>query len=451
MATSCTTTATATTTSLITTSSVTTTFTESVTTESATVTTITTAECPPLGSLGSLSSVLCLSTISTITSTVSGGTSTIQVPVTQTIPVTDTTTLTLFGSSCTVFSSTSGPASSSIFTPPPVPPPSQSANSLPIGPSSQPSQTPTSTQPTSAPDVNPTTSAPSSDHSSTAQTQTNTDGSSSSHIGPIVGGVLAGFFGLLGIALIIWFIMKRRRRWDDIFDQEYSSRPSRTTKRFSLDTDIEPKPYQYGLVGQTKSPSIGISPPNSPPRTLQQLPPHNLTPLTLPTSASTPGLSATTMSSRPSTAGSMRPLDPPPGSGSRPPPPTSLPSLTHNHSTSSESSTGVLSLPSNWGHHSPSPSADQAHMEPLRSGSPTSVHEYNYMLQRRLQLANVGDDEVVPSPPTPTPLAGAGSGTRAGAGPALLDGKGRHVRLGSGGPGVLVHTDGGPAPPDLLS
>lgn len=75
------------------------------------------------------------------------------------------------------------------------------------------------------------------------------------------------------------------------------------------------------------------------------------------------------------------------------------------------------------------------------------MHEYNFMLQRRLQLANVGDDEVVPSPPTPTLLSGA----RAGAGPALLDGKGRHVRLGSGGPGVLVHTDGGPAPQDLLS
>jgi hypothetical protein len=37
--------------------------------------------------------------------------------------------------------------------------------------------------------------------------QDNNVSSSGSHIGPIVGGVLAGFFGLLGIVLIVWFIM----------------------------------------------------------------------------------------------------------------------------------------------------------------------------------------------------------------------------------------------------
>jgi hypothetical protein len=193
---------------------------------------------------------------------------------------------------------------------------------------------------------------------------------------------------------------------------------------------MEPKPYQYGLVGQTRSPSLGISPPSSPPASSPSLnlPQHNLTPLRLPTSASSPGPSATTLSSRPSTAGSMRPLRDTPGT-----PPVS--GHTHNHTTSSGSSTSVHvspAIPSHWGHHSPSPSAEQLHFE--RSGSPTSVRDYEP--QRRLQLANVGDGEVIRSPPTPSPLAG----------PALLDGKGRHVRLGSGGPGVLVHIDAGPAP-----
>ncbi|KAJ6622886.1 hypothetical protein B0H10DRAFT_863196 [Mycena sp. CBHHK59/15] len=104
----------------------------------------------------------------------------------------------------------------------------------------------------------------------TQATQSNNDSSSSSNIGAIVGGVVGGFFGLLGIALVIWFVMKRRRRWDDIFDKEDAdiAPPRRQrTDRFSLDADVrvEPKPYQYGLVGQSPSPGAGISPPNSPP------------------------------------------------------------------------------------------------------------------------------------------------------------------------------------------
>lgn len=98
---------------------------------------------------------------------------------------------------------------------------------------------------------------------------------------------------------------------------------------------------------------------------------------------------------------------------------------THNHTTSNGSSTSVHvspAMPSHWGHHSPSPSAGPEYFD--RAGSPTSVRDYEP--SRRLQLANVGEEEA--------------------ASPALLDGKGRHVRLGSGGPGVLVHTDAGPVP-----
>ncbi|KAJ6531147.1 hypothetical protein B0H19DRAFT_1190579 [Mycena capillaripes] len=437
MSTSCITSATGTTTSLLTTNVTTTTFTESLSTALPITTTITSETC--ILPLGSLTDVPCLSTATTITSTIPASVITTSVPVVATAFTTETDTITLFGSSCTVITSVSSHSSivstpdsisfsPSLSTPPPVVITSQSASTLSNGQVSMILETIMSTPPpltVYVPNPPPTQVA-----------QTNDDGSGSSvRIAPIIGGVVAGFFGLLGIALIIWFIMKRRRRWDDIFDKEDTSKaPGRATKRFSLDDlEIEPKPYQYGLVGQTRSPSAGVSPPNSPPASSSspslQPPRHNLPPLLLPTSASTPGPSATTLSSRPSTAGSMRPLRDGPTS-----PPVS--GHKHSHTTSSGSSTSVRispAMPSNWGHHSPSPSADQGYFE--RSGSPTSIHEP----QVRLQLANIGDDEVTRSPPTPSVLAG----------PALLDGKGRHVRLGSGGPGVLVHTDAGPAPPDF--
>ncbi|KAJ7073930.1 hypothetical protein C8F01DRAFT_4816 [Mycena amicta] len=432
MATSCTSSATATTTSLITTDSLSVSLSESLTTLPATVTTITTTGC----ALGSLSNITCLSTTSTITSTIPGETSTVTVSITETVPVTSTTVLTLFGNPvCTTFSSNSGSASLSMSTPPPVTITSQSASTLANGQVTVVTQVITSTPPPSIVYVPPTPSAG-------QQAQENTDGSSSSHIGPIVGGVLAGFFGLLGIVLIIWFIIKRRRRWDDIFDQEFPQQPS---KRFSLDADIgtEPKPYYYGLVGHTRSPPPASPSPQSLPHSLPQ---HHLAPLSLPTTVSQPGLSAgTTMSSRPSTAGSMRPLHDPP----RSPPPGS----SHYHNTSSGSSTGVHISPSvpsprEWGHHAPGPSADAIHMESQpRLGSPTSVHDFG----GRLHLANLGDGEMLQTPPTPSPLASGRMTTpRTTPGPSMLDGKGRNVRLGSGGPGVLVHTDGGPAPPEML-
>ncbi|KAJ7481107.1 hypothetical protein B0H11DRAFT_2024216, partial [Mycena galericulata] len=426
MSTSCISTATATTTSVTTVESTLTTFTESVSTQTPTVTTITTEECE----LGALSDVACVSTTSTITSTIPGTTTTIQVPVTETVPVsTETQTFTLFGSSCTIIPTSvsgsvisSGSANISLSQPTPFVTTSQSATTLANGQITIVPETIMFTPPPSTIYINPSTTAASD------QTQNNTDSSSSPHIGVIVGSAVGGFFGLLGLALIIWFIMKRRRRWDDIFDKEDSVPRG---KRFSLDAEVEPKPYQYGLVGQTRSPSVGISPPSSPPAFSPPGRQHTLSPLYLPTSASTPGPSATTMSSRPSTAGSMRPLRDPPPPGS---PPVNS-GHTHNHTTSSGSSTSVHiapAMPSHWGHHSPSLSAGQEYFE--RPGSPTSVRDYEP--QRRLHLANVGSEDVQDSPPSASPLTD----------PALLDGKGRHVRLGSGGPGVLVHTDAGPVP-----
>ncbi|KAJ7824699.1 hypothetical protein B0H13DRAFT_2123628 [Mycena leptocephala] len=199
------------------------------------------------------------------------------------------------------------------------------------------------------------------------------------------GGVLAGFFGLLGIVLI-----ETKRRWtiSSIKKTRHNPHRGRTIKRFSLDAEMSLNLISMVSLGR-QIPSLA-----SLRRALPRVQPsstclNTTSPPPSPTSASSPGPSATTLSSRPSTAGSMRPLRDtrdPPGS-----------------STSVHVSPAI---PSHWGTIAP---VRARNITLERSGSPTSVRDYEP--QRRLQLAN-----------------------------------GRHVRLGSGGPGVLVHIDAGPAP-----
>ncbi|KAJ6501979.1 hypothetical protein C8R45DRAFT_1209632 [Mycena sanguinolenta] len=432
MSSACISSATATSTTVLTIDVLTTTFSTSVSTiDPPTTTIITSEECL----LGSISDLPCLSTPTVFTSTIPGNFTTVSVPITDTVASTQTQVVTLFGSSCPVSTSVasssstvssssqtsrSSSLSASISTPPPITYESSVPITLGDGRVSVIKETFTS-QPPATTVYNPF---------STSGLVAQTNDVHSSQIGPIVGGVLGGFFGLIGLVLILWFIMKRRRRWDDIFDKDESSYSSgrRPTKRWSLDADMEPKPYQYGLVGQTSSPSLGMSsaleslphtsgasPSSQMPRTT-----HNLPPLLTPTSVSTPGLSATTLSSRPSTAGSMLPL------ADSPVAPVS--SVTHKQTGSSTSVQPHISpaMPSQWGHHSPSPSADQAYLDqPERSGSPTSMREWEP--QRRLQLANLGDDESVSSPITPSASA-------------LNGGKAQHGRMGSGLSAILVDT-----------
>lgn len=73
---------------------------------------------------------------------------------------------------------------------------------------------------------------------------------------------------------------KRRKRWDDIFDdlddQVAANTGTGGNDRFSLgrDLDVEPKPYEYGTVGGNTHPSLnGVSPPQSPPMTGQPMMP----------------------------------------------------------------------------------------------------------------------------------------------------------------------------------
>lgn len=105
------------------------------------------------------------------------------------------------------------------------------------------------------------------------QSSSKGNSSSSTSVGAIVGGAVGGFFGLLGLVLLVWFMLKRRRRWDDIFEKDLDQNPylnggatnlnhgsnygsGKSKGRFSLgpELDAEPKPYQYGLVGQGANP-----------------------------------------------------------------------------------------------------------------------------------------------------------------------------------------------------
>ncbi|KAI0350626.1 hypothetical protein OH77DRAFT_1060487 [Trametes cingulata] len=102
---------------------------------------------------------------------------------------------------------------------------------------------------------------------------------SNDDVGPIVGGVLGGFFGLIGLVALIWFIWRKRESLRDRYGgpsfPEYestlaSSRP-RHAKGSSPPPGLEPKPYQYGLVGRPPStPSHCSSPGTSPPPTRPQ-------------------------------------------------------------------------------------------------------------------------------------------------------------------------------------
>lgn len=66
----------------------------------------------------------------------------------------------------------------------------------------------------------------------------------------IVGGVIAGIFGLILLGGLIWYCLKRRQavNWDDIFDKEegYEDQPDRRRSMNLLEN--EPKPYEVSGI-----------------------------------------------------------------------------------------------------------------------------------------------------------------------------------------------------------
>ncbi|KAG7092905.1 hypothetical protein E1B28_009211 [Marasmius oreades] len=285
MSVSCTTTPTATSTVLVTTSFPTTDFLQStITAEPTTSVIATSTTC--LGFLTPSIGVPICTSSSTITelTTIPGGVFTTQIPVVKTVESVMSRVTTLLGTSCTTISnngngsgnpntsnnngggSVSGDAT--VITPPPTVITTGSATTLPNGEISTVLVTLTSTFTPSTIVVN---SSP--NPSPTLGTQASQTSEDKVNLGPVIGGSLGGFFALLLIALAIWlFVIKRRRRWDDVFEKSsndpdgagslgYSdtkashSTTGRSKRRFSLgpDLEIEPKPYQYGIVGHSQN------------------------------------------------------------------------------------------------------------------------------------------------------------------------------------------------------
>ncbi|KAF5386618.1 hypothetical protein D9615_001542 [Tricholomella constricta] len=459
MSESCTSSPTLTSTSEITTQTLSTTSTTSLTTLPPTTTTTSSVQgCPSLPA-GITLTTTCTPTTVPITITIPGETETVQVPITIPVDITTTTTTTLWGTSCTTIGNKppdvpthEPPPPSSTPTPPPPVITSESVSTQPNG--SVTTETVTSTQA-----VNTIAS--------------NDKDNGNPDVAPIVGGAVGGFFGLLAIVALIWFILKRRRRWDDIFekdDDEIIATGARRAGRFSLDVDVEPKPYQYGLVGHAVAPSA-VSPPNSPPMR-PSIPPgstdihhtraSSLTPLNVPLTASTPLASATTVSSRPSTAGSQQPIYPvaPSQQGYFQQQQQSCPttdysrsnSNTHSHSHSSGSFTSPPVSLANWsgglgpGYNGGTPTTivgmgmgttiPDEPTYPNRSGSPTSIQE---MQMGRLQVTNA--IPLSPASETFEFMQGPSSSAAAAMPVQQRDGKGR-IRMSMGIP-PLVHLDGG--------
>ncbi|THV03937.1 hypothetical protein K435DRAFT_229271 [Dendrothele bispora CBS 962.96] len=246
MSTSCSTSATATQTQVLTTDSLSTSFSLSVESGSSTVSTVTFTTC-----LAEVSSGVTESRCSTSSSltTIPGGTTTTSVPVVITVPITSTSLTTLLGSSCTVIT-TQPPSTTTTIT-------SQTSTTLPNGSVSVGTVTVTSLIPQTD-----ATSEP------TQQSNDHSQSSNDTNIGGIIGGVVGGVLGLVALILVIWLWMKRRSRWDDIFDKEDDKVVAVTGSKYQgggideptlpdvgAPENLEPQPYEYGFIGNTPGPN----------------------------------------------------------------------------------------------------------------------------------------------------------------------------------------------------
>ncbi|KAH9900845.1 hypothetical protein C8Q73DRAFT_221032 [Cubamyces lactineus] len=294
---SCVTVPTATQFSTFTTDSVSTSFSNSISTLSPATTTIDSVTCVPTSS-GNVTTSSC--STSEVVSTVGGGTTTIQVPIQVTIPITSSSaTATLFSTSCS--DGTTGS---------PNPPPSntttndQTSTSTVIVTTSIPTQVTfqssfTSdgnvivTSGTTTTFVVVTTAVP-------VSTGTGQVSGGSTDTSAIVGGVVGGVAGAIVLSFVAWFLLRKRRRYDfddDLFLPQpihHDEQPKNVLRRppgeKGPSLDAEPRPYTYGALSSSAGPSstahtpstenapaFGYSRPYSPPRlpplqTMQAMP-----------------------------------------------------------------------------------------------------------------------------------------------------------------------------------
>ncbi|KIK37932.1 hypothetical protein CY34DRAFT_25830 [Suillus luteus UH-Slu-Lm8-n1] len=282
---SCTPSATATEYTTITTFTTSTSLSQSVGNNQAVTTTVQ-ETCIATGTLSGSNSTGCISSTAVTQVNTIEGLVTTQVPVIVTVPVTQTQpTNTLFAScsdgstpsqttspSTTTHTSSSSPSpvTTSVLvetTPAPSIITQSSSTTLSNGDVIATVITTTSTLPASSVYVPSVISSP-----SVTSTQSGGGGGSGTDVAPIVGGVVGGFVGLVVIVSVLWYLCRRRRSWDDIFerealgDSEFDSPVAvrRDRDRARLDLGAEPKPYQYGLVGRVTPPPGSGSPPSTP-------------------------------------------------------------------------------------------------------------------------------------------------------------------------------------------
>jgi len=275
---------------------------------------------------------------------------------------------------------------------------------------------------------------------------------------------------------------RRSKRWNDIFDQEEEEKQERRP-RMSLDgEDDVPRPYHYGLVGHSASPTPPNSPPmgpmsgaHSPSNSLSLLnaaPNHhsrsssgvNLpSPGSMSRSLSDLGYAPPTpnaghvrpnLSTSSSAAASTRPLLERPVNHSRPP--SSWSTGGQSAGPGTELTTGRLpSTPI-----SPRPHSAGGNMQQTAQAAATaaaanlapSPHSSPMNEKRRLR-ASLPQGAAAPTPPStvaagpasPPAVQSPRSETRA---PVLSPRNPNRPKSAKGGP-VVVHVDGGPArPPD---
>ncbi|KAL1937630.1 hypothetical protein VTO73DRAFT_13016 [Trametes versicolor] len=261
---SCVTSPTATQFTTFTTDSVSTSFSDSVSTLDPTVTTIQSVSCVPTSN-GTLSASSC-STVDSV-STIAGGTTTIQVPVFITVPITSSSaTATLFTTSCT------------------------SDSSSPTDTSSAPTST-TTVVLTTAVETTVTfqssftsdgtvifTSGTSTAFSTVLETQTSvlvptgtSSSSGSSDTSAIVGGAVGGVVGAIILALFVWLLFRKKRRYDfddelflhEAVNDDHSKHVLRKNggEKQGVDVDADPRPYTYGAL--SAGPSSGPQTPST--------------------------------------------------------------------------------------------------------------------------------------------------------------------------------------------
>jgi len=84
-------------------------------------------------------------------------------------------------------------------------------------------------------------------------------------IGPIVGGAVGGVVALALALGLLWYCLRKRRRWDDIFEKEEDIAPVRAMRNNArtdlAEPGLQPQPYYNGVVSQSPPPTSAGSPP----------------------------------------------------------------------------------------------------------------------------------------------------------------------------------------------